>query len=129
MLFASERQIVPLLLGLLNSTIIFVRKVLVLERYTRPVQAYQIVAYLLSVGSGITFWATINAVAASVLWQLCLGICSTTLSWCVLVLLVNADFAYPSRMQWTSLVFYTLTEVSIVLQIRLILQVPPAETE
>ena len=91
-----------------------------MNRFRRPIPHVFYVAYGLSLVSGVSFWATLNAVQQELWEQLTLGITSTTLSWVVLILIVNEDLCYPTRQQYWSLLFYLLTELSITMQVRLI---------
>lgn len=108
-------------LSVFTSSIIFLRRLFVLNKFRRPIPIVFYLAYFLSLVSGVSFWATLNAVEQQVWEQLTLGITSTTLSWLVLVLIVNEDLCFPTRQQRWSLVFYLLTELSITMQVRLIL--------
>ena len=72
-------------------------------------------------GDHLCFWASLNSVYRRLWEQLALGITSTSLSWVVLVVIVNEDLCYPTRQQWYSLVFYLVTELSITLQVRFVL--------
>ena len=106
--------------SLLTSTIVFVRRLLVFNKWGRR-SITQAASYPLSLLSGATFWVSVRAVRGTAALQFAAGAVSTTLSWCVMVLLVNDTPRIPTRQQWLSLVFYLLTELSILLQVRLIL--------
>ena len=80
-----------------------------------------LIPYGLSLVSGVCFWATLNSVQSTMWEQITLGAISTTLSWCVLVLIVNEELCFPTRQQWYSFIFYLVTELSITLQVRLVL--------
>ena len=120
-LLARPAQWGALGLTLLTSTIIFARRVLVLNRLACPPRGLQPVAYGVSLVSGLLFWATLNATKGDEVGvQLLLGLQSTTLAWLVLVLLVNERLRFPTRQQWLGLVFYLVTETSILFQVRLV---------
>lgn len=109
-----------LALSFVTSTVIFLRKMLVLNRYAKTQSSYAFVAWFLSLVSGILFWITINSLQSLVTIQIATGVLSTTLAWVVLVLLVNESLQYPTRQQWVSLAFYALTEGVTLIQVRLI---------
>ena len=119
-LLTSPPLLWALLLSTITSSVIFLRRIFVLNRFRRPVPCIFYAAYALSIVSGVTFWATINTVQQEVWEQLVLGITSTVLSWIVLVLIVNEDLCYPTTQQLWSLLFYIITELSITIQVRLI---------
>ena len=119
-LLSSANQWGAFLLSLITASIIFLRRIFVMNRFRRPIPHVFYVAYGLSLVSGVSFWATLNAVQQELWEQLTLGITSTTLSWVVLILIVNEDLCYPTRQQYWSLLFYLLTELSITMQVRLI---------
>ena len=121
-LLSSPSQWGALGLSLLTYSVIFVRRVLVLERFMWPLQFYHYATYSINITSGILFWATLNALSSPIPVQLVLGATSTILSWVVLVLLVNECLMYPSRQQMASLLFYIITEATILFQVRLVLQ-------
>ncbi len=119
-LLTSPRLLWALLLSTITSSVIFLRRIFVLNRFRRPVPCIFYAAYALSIVSGVTFWATINTVQQEFWEQLVLGITSTILSWIVLVLIVNEDLCYPTTQQLWSLLFYLITELSLTIQVRLI---------
>lgn len=121
-LWESPRQWAALALSLVTATIIFFRRVFVLEKVTVLPKRFHLLPFSISLLSGVVFWVSVNAVTSSALVQLLFGILSTTLSWIVLVFLVNERLAYPSRQQCLALVFYALTEVSFLVQVRLVIQ-------
>lgn len=123
-LLESPRQGAAVGLALVTSTIVFFRRLFVLERFRWPPTRLQCLAYGVSLMSGLLFWSTLNAVQQDdATIQMAFGMLSTTLSWLVLVLLVNdPGFHVPSWQQWASLGFYVLTEVSILVQLRLVIR-------
>jgi hypothetical protein len=118
--YTTPNQVASLGLTALTSTIIFVRRVLVLEKTSPFPRTYHFASYCISLTSGLLFWATLNALKRDVLLQLSLGILSTTLSWLVYVLLSNERLMFPSRSQLVSLFFHVVTELSLLFQVRLI---------
>lgn len=121
-LLESPTQWGALGLTLITSTILFLRRTLVLEKFVWKFRAYHYVTWGISLASGILFWATLNALQSTIWLQLMFGVTSTTLSWLVYVLLTNEDLMYPSRQQWISLGFYVITEAMLLLQVRLVLE-------
>lgn len=63
---------------------------------------------------------SLNLVTGSIPLNIFTGALSMLLSWSTMVLLVNDTLCFPTRQQWTSLVFYGLVEASIIVQARLI---------
>jgi hypothetical protein len=120
-LLARGIQWVAVLLSLFTASVIFLRRIFVLNRFRRAVPRVFGAAYLLSLVSGLCFWASLNSVYRTMWEQLALGVASTGLSWVVLVVIVNEDLCYPTRQQWYSLLFYLVTELSITLQVRFVL--------
>lgn len=116
----SSHQWIALALTVVTTSAIFARRVLVLQKYCAPPKPYHYITYAISILSGLVFWTSLNMLSMSVVVQLLFGVTSTTLSWVVLVLLVNERLKFPSRQQWMSLVFYVLTEASFLIQVRLL---------
>ena len=100
---------------------IFSRRVLVQNRFCWHPPLSQWAALLGSFASGAMFWVSLLAVRRSAAEQITSGALGITLHWAVLVLVVNDAFRFPSRQQWTSLLFYYLTEGLFMVQTRLIL--------
>lgn len=122
LLLTSSAQWGAIGLSFATSSVIFMRRVLVLKKFTWPLRAYHYVGYSISLASGILFWATLNALTSPVPIQLGLGVTSTTLAWVVFVLLANERLMYPNRQQWVSLVFHVITEALLLFQVRIVLQ-------
>jgi hypothetical protein len=120
-LLESPRQWGALGLSLVTSSVIFARRVLVLKKFTWPLKVYHYATYVISITSGVVFWATLNALRHTIAIQLVLGVTSTVLAWVVFVLLVNESLQYPSRQQWVSLAFHIITEATLLFQVRLVL--------
>ena len=120
-LLAQGTQWTAIFLSLFTASVIFLRRIFVLNRFRRPIPRVFGAAYLLSLVSGLCFWASLNSVYRRLWEQLALGITSTSLSWVVLVVIVNEGLCYPTRQQWYSLVFFLVTELSITLQVRFVL--------
>ena len=120
-LLTSPRQWGAIGLTLMTSSMIFARRVLVLEKFTWHPKVYHYATYAISLTSGILFWATLNSLRASVLLQLMFGITSTLLAWVGYVLLVNERLMFPSTQQWMSLAFYVITEATLAFQVRLVI--------
>ena len=118
---SSSATYAALGISAVTSTIIFVRRVLVLNRWCFPPSSLQFGTWLLSLLSGALFWVSIQSVQGDLRLQIASGITSTAISWGVLVLLVNEDMRVPTPQQAVSLVFYVLTEASILIQARLLL--------
>ena len=121
-LLSHGNQWGAILLSLFTASIIFLKRIFVMNRFRRPVPNVFYMGYGLSLVSGLSFWATLNSVYQELWEQLIFGLISTTLSWVVLVLIVNEDLCFPTRQQWYSFVFYFITELSITLQVRLVLR-------
>ena len=120
-LLSQGSQWGAIFLSLFTASIIFLRRIFVMNRFRLPIPRVYYVSFGLSLVSGLTFWATLNSVYQELWEQITFGIISTTLSWVVLVLIVNEDVCFPTRQQWYSYLFYVLTELSITLQVRLVL--------
>ena len=120
-ILASPSQVGALILTFVTSTLVFARRVLVLNRFAWPPTSLQWTCYGITLSSGALFWVTLNNLTKDVVQQFVFGLVSTVLGWCVLTLLVNKRVKYPSRQQRMSLFFYALTEASILLQVRLVL--------
>ena len=121
-LFQSPNQWGALGLTLVTSSIVFLRRTLVLEKFVWKFKLYHYVTWGISLASGILFWATLNALNSTLWLQLMFGVTSTTLSWVVYVLLTNEDLIFPSQQQWISLGFYAITEAMLLIQVRLVLE-------
>lgn len=119
-LLRSVEQWWALALSVVTSTIIFARRVLVLNRYDTVLTRTGLVTWGISLTSGLLFWVTLNALQANVVVQLTTGVLSTTLAWLTYVLLINHSLRYPTAQQWVSLVFHVFTEALILLQVRLV---------
>lgn len=109
-------------ISFLTSTIIFSRRVLVLNKSVLPCSKTLIASWCTSLYAGVLFWLSLNALNEPIYLQFFAGVTSTVLAWLVYVLLVNDSLAYPSKSQWVSLFFHILTEVFVLLQVRLVLQ-------
>ena len=114
-------QAAALALSLFTSSLIFIRSTLVLNKYICPPKRFHILAYVFALMSGLMFWVTVNAVNEPIEIQLLSGFTASTLTWVVYVLLVNEKLTYPSKQQLVSWLFHIITEASILLQVRLIL--------
>lgn len=126
-LLERPEQAWALFLSLVTSTVIFVRRTLVLNRYDRIFSRLGFVTWMVTLTSGLLFWLTLNAITASVAIQLTTGVMSTLLGWLVLVLLVNERLMYPTQQQWASLLFYVCTEALILIQVRLVVNTSSEE--
>lgn len=120
-LLQSLEQWWALALSFFTSTVIFARRVLVLNKYNKVVTRTGLVTWCISLTSGLLFWTTLNALRADIVIQLLTGILSTTLAWLTYVLLINDSLRYPTPQQWISLFFHIFTEALILLQVRLVL--------
>lgn len=118
----TSNQIGAIVLSLVTSTIIFLRRMFALNRVRWPLPGVYVFAYALSLLSGVSFWITLNSIERSLPEQLWFQTTSTLLAWLVLVLIVNETVMYPTRQQWFSLLFYLLTELSIAFQVRLVIR-------
>ena len=116
----SPNQLGALGITLVTSTVMFMRRVLVLNAFVWPPPLVQYVTWGISVCSGLLFWVTLNSLRSSLEVQLATGILSTILAWITYVLLVNQRLQYPSRQQQVSLFFHVMTEALILLQVRLV---------
>lgn len=108
-------------ISFLTSTVIFSRRVLVLNKGCLPCTRTLLASWITSLYAGVLFWLSLNALDQPIGYQLLAGITSTVLAWLVYVLLVNESLALPTTAQWVSLVFHVLTEGFILLQVRLVL--------
>lgn len=108
-------------LGQFTSAVMFVRRILAMNRFRWPPTRVHLISYIVSVFSGLMFWTTLNALTMPLGTQLLFGATYTTLSWLVVCLVVNERLQYPTVQQWVSLVFYLITETSILLQVRFII--------
>lgn len=116
----SPNQLGALGITLITSTVMLMRRVLVLNAFVWPPPLVQYVTWGISVCSGLLFWVTLNSLRSPLEVQLFTGILSTVLAWITYVLLVNQRLQYPSRQQQVSLVFHIMTEALILLQVRLV---------
>ena len=121
-ILSHRNQWGAIFLSLFTASIVFLRRIFVMNRFRRPVPGVFYMAYGLSLVSGLAFWATLNSVYQELWEQLIFGLISSTLSWVVLVLIVNEDLCFPTRQQWYSYLFYFITELSITLQVRFVLR-------
>ena len=119
-LLQSAEQWWALALSFVTSTIIFARRVLVLNKYDRILTRTGIVTWGISLASGLLFWTTLNALRSDIFVQLATGVLSTILAWLTYVLLINDSLRYPTPQQWVSLLFHISTEALILLQVRLV---------
>ena len=119
-LLQSVEQWWALVLSFFTSTIIFARRILVLNKYDRILSRTGVVTWGISLTSGLLFWTTLNALRADIVLQLATGVLSTTLAWLTYVLLINDSLRYPTMQQWISLFFHIFTEALILLQVRLV---------
>lgn len=117
---ASAAQLGAVALTLVTSTLIFARRVLVLNAFVWPPRPMQYATWVLSLFSGLMFWVSLNALRASVQVQIATGILSTVLAWITYVLLVNDALRFPTRQQRVSLLFHVVTEVLVLVQVRLV---------
>lgn len=127
---ATPDQLGALGISFATSTIMFMRRVLVLNAFVWPPTLVQYVTWIISLCSGLLFWVTLNSLRSSLGVQLATGILSTVLAWITYVLLVNRCLRYPTRQQRISLVFHIVTEALVLLQVRLVVEsldacVPP----
>lgn len=116
----SNNQLGALGITFITSTLMFMRRILVLNAFVWPPKPVQYVTWGISVCSGLLFWVTLNSLRSSVGVQLATGILSTILAWITYVLLVNERLEYPTRQQRVSLVFHIVTEALVLLQVRLV---------
>lgn len=119
-LLQSPEQGWALALSFVTSTVLFVRRCLVLNRCERIFSLLGCIAWIISLTSSLLFWLTLNALNANIFIQLSTGVLSTILAWLVYVLLINERLRYPTRQQWASLVFHVATEALMLLQVRLV---------
>lgn len=115
----TEAQWAALGISLVTSTLIYLRRALVLNVRLFPPRRVHVVTYALSLVAGVMFWVTVNSIQRGVALQLSAGLVSTTLVWTVYVLLVNGSARPPTRSQWISLGFHVVTEASLLMQVRL----------
>lgn len=120
-LISEPRQYGALILTEVSSTVIFFRRVLLLNKFTWPPTRSQIAVYGISLLSGCLFWMSLNAVNEPIWLQVTSGGYSTLLAWLVYVVLVNERLMFPTMQQWISLAFYVVTEVCLLFQVRLVL--------
>lgn len=117
----TPNQWIALGMSELAMLFIFSRRVLVFNRFCWPPLLSQVAALFGSFTSGAMFWVSLLAVRRSAFEQIASGALGITVHWAVLVLVVNNAFCFPSHQQWTSLLFYFLTEGLFMVQTRLIL--------
>ena len=118
----TPEQLSALGISFATSTIMFMRRVLVLNAFVWPPTPVQYVTWMISICSGLLFWVTLNSLRSSLGVQLATGILSTVLAWITYVLLVNRCLRYPTRQQRISLVFHVVTEALVLLQVRLVVE-------
>lgn len=116
----SPNQLGALGITLVTSTVMFMRRVLVLNSFVWPPTLVQYVTWGISVCSGLLFWVTLNSLRSPLAVQLATGLLSTILAWITYVLLVNRRLRYPTRQQRISLLFHVITEALVLLQVRLV---------
>tara|TARA_A100001015_G_scaffold200270_1_gene223623 strand:+ start:897 stop:1274 length:378 start_codon:yes stop_codon:yes gene_type:complete len=115
-------KILTLYFALINSLLIFVRRIFVINRYKFPVKVTHIASVFLMFMSGLTFWVSVNSIKNNIWTQITSGTISTILSWSSMIYLVNDEkIQLPSRQQIISLVFYILTELSVLIQARVVI--------
>ena len=117
---SSSNQLGALAITIVTSTVMFMRRVLVLNAFAWPPTPVQYVTWGISLCSGVMFWVTLNSLRSSIALQLATGILSTILAWITYVLLINEQLRYPTRQQQISLFFHIVTESLILLQVRLV---------
>ena len=120
-LLATLPQWWALILSFVSSSIIFIRRVLVLNRCQRILSRTGLVTWAISLASGLLFWVTLNSLRVNIAVQIVTGVLSTTLGWLTYVLLINESLRYPTTQQWVSLAFHVVTEALVLLQVRIIL--------
>ena len=117
----TPRQLGSLGITFVTSTVMFMRRVLVLNSFVWPPPLVQYVTWVISLCSGVLFWVTLNSLRSPIQVQLTTGILSTVLAWITYVLLVNKRLRYPTRQQRLSLFFHVVTVALILLQVRLVI--------
>ena len=121
MLLEDPKQWAAVGISLVTSTIVFLRRVLMLNQFKRKVASLDAVAYMLQLESGVLFWITLHAIQDELYLQILAGGSTTFVSWCSFILLINRNFCLPTRQQWASLFFFLCTELAVSMQARLIL--------
>lgn len=116
----STNQWAAIAITLVTSTVIFMRRVLVLNAFAWPPKPVQYVTWGISVCSGLLFWVTLNSLYSSIQVQLATGLLSTILAWITYVLLINERLFLPTRQQRVSLFFHVVTEALVLIQVRLV---------
>ena len=120
-ILTNTAQWIALLISFLSSSVIFIRRCLVLNKWEHICTPMNGVVWFISITSGVLFWVTLNALRSPIIIQIVTGVLSTILAWLVYVLLVNERLMYPSKQQWMSLLFHVLTEALVLLQVRLVI--------
>ncbi len=115
-------QSVALGISLFTASLSFMRNLFVLNKYTFPPTRLHILAYLHALLAGLSFWVTVNSVNEIIVLQLTAGLTASVLTWTVYVLLVNERLMFPTGQQCVSLLFYVVGQVSISIQVRLVLK-------
>ena len=114
-------KILTLYFALANSLLIFTRRIFVINKYKFPVKGTHLVSIFLTFMSGLTFWVSVNSIKSNIGIQITSGTISTILSWSSMIYLVNDEkVQLPSKQQLVSLIFYILTELSVLLQARIV---------
>ena len=116
----TSNQLGALGITFVTSTVMFMRRILVLNAFAWPPTPVQYVTWGISICSGLLFWVTLNSLRSSLSIQLATGTMSTILAWITYVLLVNKCLRYPTRQQKVSVVFHIVTEALVLLQVRLV---------
>ena len=107
--------------ALVNSLLIFTRRIFVINKYKFPIKSTHLVSVFLTFMSGVTFWVSVNSIKSNIGIQITSGTISTILSWSSMIYLVNDEkVQLPSKQQLVSLLFYILTELSVLIQARIV---------
>ena len=115
----SDKEI-SLALSFLNSALIFTRRIFVLNKYDKKLSKLQFITFFLSILNGFLFWISLNSFKKSLVYQITTNITATIISWTVMIFLVNDECKVPTRQQFVALLFYILTDTSIMIQTRLL---------
>ena len=113
---------ITFIFAIINSSLIFIRRVFVINKFRFPLISTQIVSIFLTLMSGVTFWISINSLRGNIWLQVISGFISTILSWSSMIYLVNDEYVQlPTRQQLVSLLFYILTDLSVLMQARIVI--------
>ena len=118
----SLNQLGAVGISFVTSTVMFMRRVLVLNAFVWPPTLVQYVTWAISICSGLLFWVALTSLRSSLEIQLSTGSLSTILAGITYVLLVNRRLRYPTRQQRVSLAFHVVTEALVLLQVRLVIE-------